>query len=160
MNSALKLFLRRLVGLLSIGLASVAFAASEVAVDAPWARPTAPGAKVGGAFLTLVGGARADRVVAASSPAAAAVELHTHIMEDGVAKMRQIPAIELPAGGKVVLEPGGLHLMLINLKAPLKAGESLPLKLRFEKAGELAVTVPITAQAPTGRHEHRAGTAR
>lgn len=135
--------------LLSLGLAGPAFAAPEVAVEAAWARPTAPGAKVGGAFLTLVGGPRADRVLAASSPAAAVVELHTHIMEDGVAKMRAIPAIEVPAGGKVELKPGGLHLMLINLKAPLKAGETIPLKLRLEKAGEIDVQVPVAAQGPT-----------
>lgn len=123
-------------------------AASAAAIESPWVRPTAPGAKVGGAFMTLVGGAQADRVVGASSPAAAVVELHTHIMEGGVAKMRAVPAIDVPAGGRVELKPGGLHLMLINLKAPLKAGESIPLTLRFEKAGAIEVKVPVAAQPP------------
>jgi copper(I)-binding protein len=117
-------------------------------VDAPWARPTAPGAKVGGAFMTLVGGKDADRLLSGSSPAAAAVELHTHVMDGGVAKMRAVPAIDIPAGGRVELKPGGLHIMLINLKAPLKAGDTVPLKLRFEKAGEVEVRVAIAAQAP------------
>lgn len=130
-----------------------AFAAASV--DAPWVRPTAPGAKVGGAFMTLVGGKEADRVVSGSSPVAGVVELHTHIMEGGVAKMRAIPVIEVPAGGKVELKPGGLHIMLINLKAPLKAGEVIPLKLRFEKAGEIEVNVPVTAQAPGGGNAGR-----
>jgi len=125
-------------------------------VDAPWARPTAPGAKVGGAFMTLVGGKDADRLVSGSSPAAAAVELHTHVMDGGVAKMRAVPAIDVPANGRVELKPGGLHIMLINLKAPLKAGDTVPLKLRFEKAGEVDVKVAITAQAPGSAMGHEA----
>ncbi|HET6720809.1 MAG TPA: copper chaperone PCu(A)C [Rhodocyclaceae bacterium] len=129
-------------------IAVCANAASAAGIESPWARPTAPGAKVGGAFMTLVGSGQADRVVGASSPAAAAVELHTHIMENGVAKMRAVPAIDVPAGGRIELKPGGLHLMLINLKAPLKAGETIALKLRFEQAGEIEVKVPISAQPP------------
>lgn len=140
--------------LISIGLATPVLAADAVLVESAWARPTAPSAKVGGAFMTLLGGKDADRLLSGSSPAAAVVELHTHVMESGVAKMRQIPAIDVPAGGKVELKPGGLHIMLINLKAPLKAGETLPLKLRFEKAGEVDVAVPVAAQGPgtMGRH--------
>jgi len=118
-------------------------------IVAPWVRPTAPGAKVGGAFMTLMGGKEADRLISGSSPVAGVVELHTHIMEGGVAKMRAIPAIDLPAGSMVELKPGGLHIMLINLKAPLKAGETIPLKLRFEKSGEIEVKVPVMAR-PTG----------
>lgn len=152
---SLKLRTCWLACLLPLALAGAVQAADNAVVEAPWARPTAPGAKVGGAFLTIVGGAQADRVVGASSPAAAVVELHTHIMEGGVARMRQVPAIEVPAGGKVELKPGGLHIMLINLKAPLKAGDILPLTLRFERAGEISVAAPITAQAPTTEHQHR-----
>jgi len=124
--------------------------ASAAEIVAPWVRPTAPGAKVGGAFMTLMGGKEADRLVSASSPVAGVVELHTHIMEGGIAKMRAIPVIELPVGGKVELKPGGFHIMLINLKAQLKDGETVPIKLRFEKAGEIEVKVPVTAQAPGG----------
>ena len=145
--------LSRIFALLAV-FGGSAFAAG---VEAPWVRPTAPGAKVGGAFMTLVGGKEADRMISASSPVAAVVELHTHLMEDGVAKMRAIPVIEVPAGGKVELKPGGLHLMLINLKAPLKAGETVPLKLRFEKAGEVDILVPVSAQAPAGGHSHHGG---
>lgn len=129
-------------------LALIANTALAVAIESPWVRPTAPGAKVGGAFMTLVGGAEADRVVSGSSPVAAAVELHTHVMDGEIAKMRPVPGIDVPAGGRVELKPGGLHLMLINLKAPLKVGETIPLKLRFEKAGEIEVKVPVTAQGP------------
>jgi copper(I)-binding protein len=128
--------------------------AQPVVVESPWARPTAPGAKVGGAFMTIVGGKQADRVLSGSSPAAGVVELHTHVMEGGVAKMRAIPAIDVPAGGRVELKPGGLHVMLINLKAPLKAGESVPLTLRFEKAGDVAVRVAVAAQGPAQQDQH------
>lgn len=125
-----------------------------VEIDSPWARPTAPGAKVGAAFMSIVGGPAADRVISASSPVAVVSELHSHVMENGVAKMRALPAIDVPAGGRVELKPGGLHLMLIQLKAPLKAGEKFPLTLRFEKAGERTIEVPISAQAP---ESHAAG---
>lgn len=132
--------------LLSGALSLLAGSALAAEISAPWARPTAPGAKVGGAFMTITGGKAADRVLSASSPAAETVELHTHLMEGGVAKMRAVAAIEVPANARVELKPGGLHLMLINLKAPLKAGETIPLKLRFEKAGEVEVKVAIAAQ--------------
>jgi hypothetical protein len=149
MNPKKSLSALALFGLLTLATQAVL----AVEIESPWVRPTAPGAKVGGAFMTIVGGAQADRVVSGSSPAAAVVELHTHIMQDGVAKMRAIPAIDVPAGGKVELKPGGLHLMLINLKAPLKAGETIVLKLRFEKAGEIEIKVPVANQpAMTSGH--------
>lgn len=148
---------------LHLALALAACAATAVAqpvaaprVEAPWARATAPGAKVGGVFMVLAGGAAADRLVAATSPAAGAVELHTHVMEGGVARMRAVPTIDVPAGGRVELKPGGLHVMLINLKAPLKTGDSVPLTLRFEKAGEVAIRAAVSAQAP-GAHDMHGG---
>lgn len=125
-----------------------------VEVSAAWARPTAPGAKVGGGYLTLHGGATNDRLLSATTPAAANVELHTHVMDGGVASMRAIKAIDVPAGGKVELKPGGLHLMLIKLKAPLKAGETIPVKLRFEKAGDVDAKLTVATQAPGGAIDH------
>ena len=77
------------------------------------------------------------------SPAAASVELHSMTMDGDVMKMRQVDAIDLPAGQTVELKPGGYHLMLIGLKAPLKAGDKFPLTLKFEKAGEVIVTVKV-----------------
>ena len=140
--------------LLSVLLLLFCHAVHAAEVESPWVRPTAPGAKVGGAFMILKAGREADRVLSGSTPVAEVVELHTHIMDGGVARMRAISAIEIPAGGKVELKPGGLHLMLINLKAPLKAGDTIPLKLRFEKAGELEIRVPVTAEAPAVRPGH------
>ena len=153
MSNRLRAGLRALV--MASGLCFISGASWAVEVEAAWARPTAPSAKVGGAFMTLVGGKEADRVISASSPAAGVVELHTHIMEDGVAKMRAIPAIDVPAGAKVALKPGGLHIMLINLKAPLKSGTMIPLKLKFEKAGEVSVDVAVGQSATEGKaNEH------
>lgn len=139
----------------------LAGAVHAVEVELPWARPTAPGAKVGGAFMTLLGGQEADRVLSGSSPVAGVVELHTHSMAGGIARMRAVAAIEVPAKGRVELKPGGLHVMLIDLRAPLKAGDTVPLKLRFERAGEVEFKVAVRAEAPAakaaGGHDHHAG---
>ncbi len=113
-----------------------------------WARPTVEGQTAGGAFVRIANGGAGDRLLSASSPAAIAVELHTMSMDGEVMKMRQVEAIEVPAGKTVELKPGGLHLMFMGLKAPLKAGSTVPLTLKFEKAGELSVTVPVAQQAP------------
>ena len=83
--------------------------------------------------------------MAATTAVAKSVELHTMSMEGDVMKMRQLDAIELPKGAMVELKPGGLHLMLMGLKAPLKAGDTFPMTLRFEKAGEVVVTVKVEA---------------
>jgi copper(I)-binding protein len=128
--------------------AATAFAGdAAVKIDKAWARPTVAGQTAGGAFLTLTSPA-ADRLVGASTPAAERVELHSMKMEGDTMRMRQVEAIELPAGRAVTLGPGGLHLMFMGLRAPLKAGEKVPLTLRFEKAGEVKIAVPISATRP------------
>lgn len=136
--------------------------AATVTVTEPFSRATAPAAKTGAAFMTLGLDQGDDKLLSVSSPAAEKVELHTHIMENGVAQMRPVDAIALTAGTPVELKPGGLHIMLIGLKAPLKAGDMLPLTLHFEKAGEVAVSVPVKGPgarpAPAaddhGGHQH------
>ncbi|OGA15767.1 MAG: hypothetical protein A3I63_05240 [Betaproteobacteria bacterium RIFCSPLOWO2_02_FULL_66_14] len=113
-------------------------AIAQVTVEKPWARATAPGATVGGGYLTIRNGqASGDRLVGASSPAAARVELHVHLREGEVMKMRQVPALEVPAGGVLELKPGGAHLMFMAIGKPFKEGERIPVKLKFEKAGEV-----------------------
>jgi copper(I)-binding protein len=133
------------------------FKAGPISIDHPWARPTAAGQSVGGGFLKLTNGGAADRLVAASTAVSATVELHSMRMEGDVMRMRQVDAIDLPAGGSVELKPGGLHLMLMGLKQPLKAGDTFPLKLRFEKAGEVVVTVNVETPKPAepaAAHKH------
>lgn len=111
---------------------------AQVQIEKPWARATAPGAKVAGGYLLIRNaGAAADRLVSASSPAAAKVELHVHINDNGVMRMREVPGYDVPAKGSFELKPGGAHLMFMDIKRPFKEGEKLPVKLRFEKAGEV-----------------------
>jgi periplasmic copper chaperone A len=120
----------------------LAFAASpalaQVSIDQPWMRATAPGAKVAGGFMTVSNkGAAPDRLLGAASPVAERVELHVHVHEGGVMKMQQVPAFDIPANGKFVLKPGGAHLMFVDIKRQIKKGETIPVTLKFEKAGEV-----------------------
>ena len=121
----------------------------------PWARPTTSQAKSGGAFLALDNRGRAgDRLISVASPVADKVELHTHSMDGTVMRMRPVEGgIALPPGQKVELKPGGMHVMLIGLKRQLKEGETFPLTLRFEAAGEIAVDVRVEKlSGPQGTH--------
>ncbi|MBP7339904.1 copper chaperone PCu(A)C [Niveispirillum sp.] len=126
-------------------------AQAEISVSNPFSRASAPQAKAGAAFLTLNIDAGADKLVGASSPVADKAELHAHLMEGGVARMRPVEGgIAVNAGTPTELKPGGLHIMLMGLKAPLKQGDSFPLTLTFEKAGEVAVTVPVQGPGAMG----------
>jgi len=147
-------------GLAALALGTVALAAqaggAPVASDA-WARATPPGVDVGAAYMVIQGGERADRLVAASSERAARVHLHTVEEQAGIAKMRAIEAIEVPARGRVVLAPKSTHLMLMGLTAPLVAGQSFPITLRFAMAGPQTVTVTVreaTAGDDRSHHDH------
>lgn len=117
----------------------------SVAVTQPWARATAGNVRNGAAYLTLsAASGQPDRLLSASSPAAATVELHTVGRNaSGVMEMRAVSAIEVAPAAPTVLAPGGLHIMLIGLRAPLKQGDSLPLTLTFERSGRIEVAVPV-----------------
>ena len=151
-----------LAGTLTAAMLSVFSAAAahagDIAVEDPFARASAGPAKVGAAFMIVKNsGAAVDALIAAESPVAARAELHTHIKDGDVMRMRQVPSIDVPAGGTVSLQPGGLHIMLIDLKQPLRQGETFPLTLTFAKAGRLAVDVPVKSPAEMGsmpEHQH------
>jgi len=134
------------------------FNAGAIEIGHPYARSTASGQSTGGGFLTLTNqGDAADRLLSASAEVSERVELHSMKMEGTVMRMRQVDAIDVPAGQRVELKPGGLHIMFIGLKAPLKEGERFPMTLRFEKAGEVKVDVAIeklTVPAAGGGHGH------
>ena len=118
--------------------------AGALRVEHAWARATAGMAKVGAAYLTVTNdGAEMDRLVGAATPLAAKAELHTVLMEGGVMSMRPVEAVEVHPGEPVVLQPGGIHVMLMGLKQPLKEGETFPLQLTFETAGTIEVTVSV-----------------
>ena len=112
----------------------------------PYARATPPGARSGGIYLVVENrGKQPDRLVGAASPAARIVEIHEMKMEGNLMRMRPVTGVDVPAGGKATLGPGGYHVMLSELKAPLVAGATVPLTLRFEKAGAIDVTVDVEA---------------
>lgn len=119
----------------------------------PWAR--AAGANTNGAaYMTLRNtGAQPDRLVSASTPIARTVELHTHIRDGDIMRMRPVADIPVPVGQTIRLRPGGLHVMLIGLAEPLRQGSTVPLTLRFERAGEATVQLEIQAAGARG-HTH------
>jgi len=103
------------------------------------------------------GGAAGDRLVSVSSPAAAKVELHVHINDNGVMKMREVKGYDVPAKGSFELKPGGAHLMFMDIRRPFKDGEKVPVKLRFEKAGEVSAEFQVGsmgASAAPMQHKH------
>ena len=131
---------------------------AQVQVDQAWARATPPGAPVAGGYMTIRNkGAAPDRLIGASSSAAAKVELHVHIKEGEVMKMRQVPAYDVPANGSFELKPGGAHLMFVQIARPFKEGEKIPVKLKFERAGEVSVEFVVGRlgdTAPPPAHKH------
>jgi len=158
--------IRRLMCGAALMLASLAASAHSykigpIGIDDPKARPTVAGQPVGGAFMTIVNKGAADRLLSATTAAAATVQMHVMAMDGDVMTMREVDAVDLPAGQKVEFKPGGFHLMLMGLKAPLKLGDKFAMTLRFEKAGEVVVTVhvepvsaPSAAAAPGSHHSH------
>lgn len=102
-------------------------------------------AKAGAGFMTIRSKGPADRLVGFRSPACNQPELHTHLHDNGVMRMRQVQAIDIPAGGEAVLKPGSLHLMFIDLNTVLEEGAMIEATLIFEQAGEVALSLPVKA---------------
>ena len=143
----------------AVGVALIATAATaedyrfdSLRIDRPIARATPPGAKTGAVYFTVDNGSNnAERLLHASTPIAGGVALHQMAIENGVMKMRAIPSVEINPGGRLELKPDGYHLMLIDLKQPLKVGETFPLMLTFQRAGTVrtVVTVEEMGASPT-----------
>lgn len=143
---------------IAAGLATALFSASASAQEyrlgglrivEPWTR-VSPG-KTGSAYLSVTNtGGEADRLIGASSPMAEKAELHTHQRDGDVMRMRPVQAIEVPPDESAVLKPGGLHIMLLGLKEPIRTGKSVPLTLRFEKAGAVEVELVVEAAGAAG----------
>ena len=139
-------------------LAGAAFAAKAGAIDisGAWSRP-APAGGNGVGYVVLANGGKADRLVLASTPVAGRVEIHESMVMGGKAMMHPRPrGIDLPAGKTVALKPESFHLMLLGLKKPLKVGETVPVTLKFEKAGAVTVSFDVRAAgpAPMGMKHH------
>ena len=148
---------------LMVSLGALAGAADSVTVQDPYVRLAPPNAPATGAFMVIRNGGDKDvKVVKASNPASKVTELHTHLNEGGVMKMRPVPAIEVKAKGEAVLKPGGLHVMLIDLKAPMKEGDVVPITLGFDdgssKQVDAKVVRPMPANMPANmpamEHKH------
>ena len=128
-------------------LVPLAATAQPIQAEQPWARATAPQQKVGGAYVTLISPA-GDRLLGASSPVAARVEMHQMQVDGAVMRMRELAeGLPLPAGQAVAMTPGGIHLMLVDLTQPLVSGQAIPVQLRFRDAPPLDVVMQV---APVG----------
>ncbi|WPB83192.1 copper chaperone PCu(A)C [Sediminicoccus rosea] len=121
----------------------------------PWTRAAGQGMQGGGFLVIRNTGATPDRLVSASSPAAGRMELHTHVRDGDVMRMRPVNDIPVPANGEVSLQPGGLHLMLIGLTQPMNAGQTIPVTLRFERAGEVTIQLAVQAAGARSPGHHR-----
>jgi copper(I)-binding protein len=144
--SAFRLFFAAAFALAAFSTAPSAhdYSFGDLKIEHPWARATPGAITTGAAYLTVTAtGETADRLIGGETPRAAKVELHTMMMDGDVMKMRQVSAIEINPGEPTVLRPGGLHIMLIGLKAPLREKDSFPLTLTFEKAGKVEVQVAV-----------------
>jgi copper(I)-binding protein len=135
------------IAVLSLAAGSFAHAhqPEHIVVGPSFARASLPGQNNGAAYLSLKNtSSDTDALIAVTSPAAANVELHAMAMQDKVMRMREVSSIELAPGATVAMQPGkGYHLMLTGLKAPLKAGDKLPLRLQFKHAGTIEMAIPV-----------------
>jgi copper(I)-binding protein len=138
--------------LASASLAAAAERVGGLVVADPWIRATVVAGRPGAAYFTLRNeGAAPDRLVDVSAPVAGHAMLHeTTLSADGVARMEHVIALEVPAGGAVTLAPGGLHVMLMDLKEALTPGGEIQLTLTFEKAGTVTIGAPVLGPAATG----------
>lgn len=152
----MKQFLYKAIAISVLGLAVSAVSMAQsvtksvktdaIKIEGAYTRATAPGQQVAGGFMKIDNkGNAADQLLSASSPAAGEVQLHEMAMDGNVMRMRQVKDIAVPAGGSVELKPGGYHLMFMNLKGPFAAGQTVPVKLKFAKAGEVEVKMPVNA---------------
>ncbi len=133
-------------------LASVAHA--QITVQDAWMRATPPGAKIAAGYLTIRNAGSADRLIGATSPAAERVETHVTARDGDMMRMREVKGYDVPAKGTLELKPAGAHLMLVNIKAPLKEGTSVPVTLRFQHAGDIKVAFQVRPLAGGEHHAH------
>lgn len=147
--------------LLTALLATTGLAHAQVSVKDPWVRATVAQQQATGAFMQLLS-PKATRLVGVSTPLTPVAEVHEMAMQGEVMRMRQVPGVDLPAGTPVALKPGGYHVMLMNLPAQVKEGQTVPLTLSFEDADGRRETVQVQAPvraltAGTGGHGGHGG---
>ena len=134
-----------------LGMAKI----GDIMVHDGWARASLGKAPNSAAYMMLMThGDESDKLVGAATPVAETAELHNHVMDGDIARMRPVDAIEIRPGESVTLEPGGFHIMLMGLKKKLDEGQTVPLTLTFEKAGEVKVDLPIQSLKAAMEHDH------
>jgi hypothetical protein len=138
------------------GIAHAAGAADQIAISDAYIRLAPPGAMATSAYMMIRNAGPTEvRVVKAASTVSLTTELHTHLNEGGVMKMRQVKDIPVPAGGEAVLKPGGLHVMLIEMRLPLREGDRVPITLGLDDGSSKQIVVPVrnpgSSAVSTGR---------
>ena len=150
-------FSKHLIAAALTTVCAVSAFAQNVTVTDAWARATVQGQKATGAFMKITAKENA-KLLAGSSPAAGVVEIHEMKMEKDVMKMAAVPSLNVPAGGAVELKPGGYHVMLMDLKAPLADKATVPITLTFENAkgvkSQVELQVPVRAMNAKMEHKH------
>jgi periplasmic copper chaperone A len=143
-----------------IALALMLFAGcarAQVEIKDAWIRATAPGQKTAAGYMTISNkSAQPERLVGGSSEAAAKVQTHVSVKDGDIVRMREVKGYDIPAKGSFELKPSASHLMLVDLKRPLKEGDKVPVVLKFEKSGEVKVEFEVRPLgAPASEHHHR-----
>ena len=129
------------------------YSVGHLVIDHPWSRPTVSGMPTGVAYLSITNnGPLQDTLIGASTPVAERVEFHRSSVEAGMARMRPAGELVVAPNATLKAEPGGLHLMLIDLKSPLVAGTSIPLVLQFKSAGPITVQLKVEPQDAASQH--------
>lgn len=140
------------IALAAAFVATAAHAAPKV--EAAWSRPAVQGS-IGAGFMTLTNpDAKPDALVAVQSPAAREVQIHQSSMTNGIAAMKKLDRVALPAGRRVTFAPGGYHLMLMGLTQALKAGDTVPATLTFASGAKVKATFVVQSGPPAAGHEH------
>lgn len=131
--------------------------AAQVRIENAWAAPTPGGVEVSAGYLTIVNSTGSeDALIGVSSPRAGRAEVHEMTMQDGVMQMRAMTRLPIAAGQSVTLAPGGRHLMFFDVAQPFAEGETIPVRLTFERAGAIDVSLPVRRQGAshTGHTDH------
>ena len=148
----MRLFVFVALLLAAVPAAAHEFTVGDLTIHHPWARATLNPKAPGAVYMEIVNAGAEDQLLSASTPQAASVELHAMTMENGVASMAMLETLPIPANSTLMIEPNGLHLMLIDLTAPLVEDQYFSLTLVFEKAGEVTLEVKVEAADETGEN--------
>lgn len=150
-----KRILRSAVVALAFATAAGAAGAADISVTDVWARAVPGGSEVGAAFMTIANtGAKADTLTGAATEVAKTPELHTHVHDGAIMRMRKVDSIPVPAGQTVALKPGAEHVMLMGLKRPLKEGDTFPMTLTFREAGMVTVQARVMGLGDMTHQNH------